>query len=159
MSYIDNNLLPNERILFRTRKHVVIFFFPVLVTILSYYAYDFMHSNPVLLSLEWVPWLITLILWGYAGLEFAFSEYAVTNMRIMMREGFFYRHANEMRLSAISQVGVSQSLFGQMLNYGLVAINAFGAYDAFSLVAQPFLFQKTVNEQLMQLSSRPGSAV
>lgn len=156
MSYIDNNLLPDERILFRTRKHVVIFFFPVLVTILSFYIAGYMHENSALASLEWVPWFISAVLGGYAGLEFAFSEYAVTNMRIMMREGFFYRHTNEMRLSAISQVGVNQSLFGQMLNYGFVVINAFGAYDAFSMVAQPFLFQKCVNEQLHQPGRQTG---
>ena len=65
-----------------------------------------------------------------------------------MREGFFYRHTNETRLATISQINVNQSLLGQILNFGTVIINAFGAFDTFTMIAKPFLFQKYVNEQL-----------
>jgi uncharacterized membrane protein YdbT with pleckstrin-like domain len=152
MSYIDKNLLPDEKILFRTRKHFMVFFFPAAWVLFSVYAVTFMQSNPILIKLDWVPWLIALLLWSQVALDWVSSEFAVTNKRVMMREGFFTRHTNEMRISAISQVNVDQSLIGQMLNYGTVSINAFGAYDAFSMVAHPFTFQKYVNEQLDKLT-------
>ncbi len=148
MSYIDKNLLPGEKILFRTKKHLIIFFFPVLWTIFSVYATAYMQSNPILIKLQWVPWVLALIFWGQTGLDWITSEFVVTDKRVMMREGFFYRHANELRLSAIAQVNVDQSLLGQILNYGIISINAFGAYDAFSMINHPFIFQKNVNEQL-----------
>ena len=151
MSYIDKNLLPGERILFRTKKHLILFFFPVVLLIFSMYAVSYMQANPILIHIQWAPWLVTLLFWAHVGLEYMTSEYAVTDKRIMMREGFFYRHANEMRLTAVSQVNVDQSLLGQMLNYGTVSINAFGAFDAFPLIDKPFLFQKYVNEQLDKL--------
>lgn len=69
-----------------------------------------------------------------------------------MREGFFNRHVNEMRLATISQINVSQSLLGQMFNYGMVSINAFGAFDAFTVLAKPYTFQKYVNEQLDKIT-------
>lgn len=152
MSYIDKNLLPDERILFRTRKHFMVFFFPAVWALFSFYATAYMQTNPILIKLDWLPWLIALIFWGQVGLDWVSSEFAVTNKRVMMREGFFYRHTNEMRISAISQVNVDQSLVGQMLNYGIVSINAFGAYDAFSMVNHPFIFQKYVNEQLDKIT-------
>jgi uncharacterized membrane protein YdbT with pleckstrin-like domain len=152
MSYIDQNLLPDERILFRTRKHWIIFFFPIVWVIFSACATDYMRSNPLLIKFDWAPWLLALIFWGQVGLNWVTSEFAVTNKRVMMREGFFYRHANEMRISAISQINVDQSLLGQMLGYGVVSINAFGAYDGYSMIAQPFIFQKHVNEQLDKVS-------
>lgn len=148
MSYIDRNLLPDERILFRTKKHLIIFFFPMLWVIFSFYATSYMNQNEVLYKLQWAPWILAAIFLGYSWLEYTFSEFAVTTKRVMMREGFFYRHANELRLATISQVNVGQSLIGQLLNYGAVSINAFGAYDAYTLIAKPFLFQKYVNEQL-----------
>lgn len=151
MTYIDKNLLPDERILFRTKKHVIIFFFPIVWTIFCFYATAYMRADTILAKIEWAPWLLALIFWGYVWLEYVTSEFAVTNKRLMMREGFFYRHANEMRLSAISQVNIEQSLIGQLFNYGAVAINAFGAFDAFTLIAQPSLFQKYVNEELDKL--------
>lgn len=152
MSYIDKNLLPDERILFRTKKHVIIFLIPLFWTIFSIYASSYMRSNPILVKLDWTPWVVALIFWGYSGLEYIFSEFAVSNKRVMMREGFFYRHTNEMRLVTISQVNVDQSLLGQILDYGIVSINAFGAFDAYPMIAKPFTFQKYVNEQLDTLT-------
>lgn len=76
-----------------------------------------------------------------------FSEYAVTNKRVMMREGFFFRHTNEMRLSTISQVNVNQSLLGQLLNYGIVTLMAFGAQDSYTIISQPNQFQRYINQQ------------
>ena len=148
MSYIDKNLIADESILFRTKKHTIIFFFPVVLMLISVFASKPIQSNFILVKIHWVPWLITLIFWVYVWLEYVTSEYAVTNKRVMMREGFFNRHVNEMRLSAISQVSVDQSLVGQILNYGMVTINAFGAFDSFSMIADPATFQKYVNEQL-----------
>lgn len=148
MSYLDRNLLPDERILFRTKKHWIIFLTPAFLTVFFLYATDYMQHNPILIQVVWVPWVIALIFWLYVWLEYLTSEFAVTNKRIMMREGFFVRHTTELRLATISQVNVVQSLIGQLLNYGTIFINAFGATDGYTLIAKPFLFQKYVNEQL-----------
>lgn len=146
MSYIDRNLLPDERILFRTKKHLIIFFLPVVLTIFSAFITKYMTNDPVLAKVAWAPWLLALIFWVYYWFEYMTSEFVVTNKRVMMREGFFNRHTNEMRLATISQVNVDQSLLGQILNYGMVTINAFGVSDAYNMIANPFLFQRYVNE-------------
>ena len=149
MSYIDSNLLPDEQIIFRTKKHLIIFIYPVLVTIFMMYAYvHYIEANPILLKLMWLPWLVVCLFWAYTALEYKFSEFAVTNKRVLMREGFFTRHINEMRLATVSQVNIEQGLIGQLLNYGTIIINAFGAFDAFTVIANPSALQKAVNEQL-----------
>jgi|SRR5579885_1479571 uncharacterized membrane protein YdbT with pleckstrin-like domain len=152
MSYIDRNLLPDEKILFRTKKHLIIFLVPLILTILSIVAYSYMESNNILNKVDWAPTVIVLLFWASSGLDYLTSEFAVTNKRVMMREGFFNRHANEMRINTISQVNVDQSLLGQMLDYGIVSINAFGAFDAYPMIAHPFTFQKFVNEQLDKMT-------
>lgn len=148
MSYIDRNLIPNEEIIFRTKKHLIIFLLPVLLLIGTIYISAYMENNPILVKVYWGPWIVTAIIWAIVGLEYMSSEFAVTNKRVMMREGFFTRHSNEIRLNAISQINVDQTILGQLLNYGIVSINAFGAYDQFSLIAKPFMFQRYVNEQI-----------
>lgn len=148
MNDIAKNLLSDERILFRTKKHVIIFFNPVFFTILSVIATYYMSANEILFKLQWVPWLVTLIFWGYMWLEYVFSDFAVTDKRVMMREGFFHRHANELRLTTISQVNVDQNLLGVMLNYGTVSLNAFGVFDTYTYIARPNQFQKYINAQL-----------
>lgn len=156
MSYIDKNLLPDERILFRTKKSLIVFSNPIILTILSILATNYMHSNTILYKLEWAPWLVTLIYWAYVWIEYVYSDFAVTNKRVMMREGFFNRHTNELRLTTISQVNVDQSIIGQILNYGEVSLNAFGAFDTYSLIAKPFEFQKSINQQMDTLTKTPG---
>ncbi len=156
MSYIDKNLLPDEKILFRTKKHIILFFYPLLCTIIIiYFAHLSKTVFTIFSGLQSLPFTvngilggIALIYWLYAWLEYRFSDFAVTNKRIMMREGFFYRHTREMRLNTISQVDVDQSLLGQLLDYGILSINAFGAYDSFTLIAKPYAFQKCINEQI-----------
>jgi uncharacterized membrane protein YdbT with pleckstrin-like domain len=152
MGYIDKNLIPGEQILFRTKKHIIIFLVPTILAILSIYAYRYMHGNMILNKVEWAPTLIVAIYWLATGLNYQFSEFAITNKRVMMREGFFSRHATEMRIKAISQVNVNQNLLGQVLNYGTVTINAFGAFDTYTLIAAPFRFQQVVNEQVDRVS-------
>ena len=152
MSYIDSNLLPDEQILFRTKKHLIIFIYPLLVTAVAVYTNTYMLANPFLFKLAFAPWLVALIFWSYVGLEYQYSDFAVTNKRIMMREGFFVRHTNEMRLATVSQVNIGQSLLGQFLNYGTVVINAFGSFDAFTVIANPGAFQKAVNTQLDKIA-------
>lgn len=124
MSYIDRNLLPNERVIFRTRKHLIIFFVPVVCLILACLAMPYMHEDQMLRKVIWTPWVVTLLVWGYELVEYYASEYAVTDKRVMMREGFFTRHANETRVSTISQVNIDQSIIGQIVNYGTIVINA-----------------------------------
>lgn len=148
MSYIDRNLLSDERILFRTKKHPIIFFFPLLLLILCAYLSQYLSSSSILANLWWAPWILVAAVWGYVGLNYYTSEFAVTNKRIMMREGFFTRHTNEMRLSAISQVNVDQNLIGQILGFGIVSINAFGAFDNYTTINKPVMFQKYVNQQI-----------
>lgn len=148
MGYIDNNLVTDERVLFRTRKSLIIFAFPVVWTIFAWYAAAYMNANLMLKQINWIPAGLTVVFWGYIWLEYYFSEFAVTNKRIMMREGFFVRRANEIRLAAISQVSIDQGLIGQMLNYGIVSISAFGAADSYTMIDKPGGFQRAVNQEI-----------
>ncbi len=147
MRSIDSDLLAGEKVVFSTKKSYIIFAAPVFLLLFSFYAGYYMHANPILVKVQWAPWLITLIYWVYIGLEYHTSRYVITNKRILMREGFFNRHATELRLATVSQVNVDQSFLGQLLDYGVVSINAFGVFDAYTLIAKPLLFQKMVNEQ------------
>lgn len=150
MGYIDQNLLPDERIHCRTKKHLILFFYPVVLTILSVFATAYMQDNPLLTKLVLAPWVVTGLLWAHVLLDYLSSDYAVTDRRVMMREGFFIRHANEMRLSTISQVNIDQSLIGQILGYGTVSIHGFGAVDSYPLIARPYEFQRSVQLQMDQ---------
>lgn len=147
----DRNLLQDEIVIFKTRKHKIIFFIPVILTIAVIYIYPFFAQNPMLEKVVWALFLVPSVFWCYTLVEYMTSIFVVTSKRIMMREGFFTRHTNETLLTSISQVTIDQHLAAQLLNYGTVTVNAFGASDTFVMIANPYRFQQAINEQINQI--------
>lgn len=147
MGYIDKNLLNDERILYRTKKHIIIFLTPLFLTGMCFFFY--FNSNPFVVKLTIAPMIAALISWCYEFLDYFTSEYAITTKRILMKEGFFFRHSNNTRIETIANISVNQSLLGQALHYGTVIINTYGGgADPFTEIHDPFTFQKIMQEQL-----------
>lgn len=147
MSFVNKNLLPNEKVLFRTKKHLIIFLYPLIWTIIT--CLFFLHPNPIVHIAALFPLGLVALFWLNQFLIYYVSEFAITNIRIIMREGFFVRHVNDTRLNTIANVNVNQSLVGQALNYGTVIINSFGGgTDPFKEIAKPIAFQNQLQNQL-----------
>lgn len=151
MSYIDRQLTPDEIILFRTQKHLIIFL-PVLFWV-AFTAFFLWSQNAWLVKFAILPGIMIVLSSAYEGLTYFTSDFAVTNKRIIMKEGFFFRHSNETRIGAIANVTVNQSLLAQALNYGTLIINTFGGdNDPFIYISRPLAFQNAVLSQLDTLS-------
>lgn len=149
MGYIDKNLLKNEVVLYRTKKHLIVFFMPLVLTAIA--VFFLVNSNPYIVKIAVFPAIAAIVSWGNQLLEYFTAEFAITDKRILMKEGFFFRHANDTRLMTIATVTVNQSLLGQILNYGTVVINTYGGgTDPFSEIDNPSHFQKTLQEQINQ---------
>lgn len=147
MSKIEKNLLPDEQILYRTRKHWIIFFAPA-VWALAAVIFVF-NSNPWVVMAAIAPAAAAVILGFGKWLDYITSEFVLTNKRVMMREGFFTRHTSELRLATVSNMNVDQSLIGQFFDYGTVITSPFGGKeDVFTEIAHPFEFQRQVQMQL-----------
>ena len=147
MSYLDKNLIPGEEIAFRTKKNLILFLMPVVWTIITLFFY--INSNPIVVKIGFIPAIATAVVWINGWLDYVTSEFAVTNKRVFMKEGFFFRHINETQLRTISNVTINQSLIGRIMNYGTVWVNTFGGEnDPFTEIASPNEFQKQVQIQL-----------
>lgn len=147
MGYIDKNLIADETIIFRTKKSLIIFVTPLIWIIATGFFY--FNPNPYVVKTAILPAIVGLISVLNTLLVYITSDFAVTNKRVMMKEGFFFRHANETRLTTIASVSINQSLLGQLLNYGTVTISPFGGnMDSFTDIAAPIVFQKKAQEQL-----------
>lgn len=149
-NYINKNLIADEKVLYHTKKHFIIFLVPFFWTLFA--LFFLMNANPFIVKISYVLVLLSSLSWLNQFLLYSASEFAITNKRIMMREGFFYRHTNETRLSAVANVGVNQSLLAQTLNYGTLFINTFGGEtDTFTEISAPIQFQKKLQELLYSL--------
>lgn len=147
MNSIEQSLLADEQIIYRTKKHWIIFCNPVVWAIVAViFAFN---SNPWVAIAAIAPAAAALILGIGKWLDYITSQFVLTNKRVMMREGFFTRHSTELRLATVSNMNVNQSLVGQLFNYGTVITSPFGGKeDVFTEIAGPFEFQKQVQMQL-----------
>jgi len=127
MSYINNNLLPDEKVVYRSHIHWVIFtraIFWFAIAIFLHYVnfyvypvfaqyYQYIILIPVLIGIFEI--LVNLI-------RYNTTEFGVTNKRIIMKRGFIQRYSSENFLQKIENIQVEQSIPGRILNYGTVII-------------------------------------
>ncbi len=146
MSYIGNNLLTNEKIYYRTRRHWIIFFIPVVLSVIAFVLIDF-HS--LLTLVGYLFCALAIIQWLSSIIDYLTSEYGVTNRRVLVKTGFVRRHSLETLLPRIAGIKVNQSLFGRIFGYGTIVIQGTGgAHDRFAMIDDPLRFRRKVQEQI-----------
>lgn len=126
MSYVENNLIQGEQVIYHAQLHWVIFFWPVIFS----------------LVLIGIPWLIAAILRKIT------TEMAVTNKRVIIKTGIISRKTLEMNLSKIENIAVDQSILSRILGYGMITVvGTGGTHEPFKNVAQPLEFRNAVQAQ------------
>jgi uncharacterized membrane protein YdbT with pleckstrin-like domain len=84
-----------------------------------------------LLVQEWFKWWIT--------------EIAVTNRRVIYKEGFISLRTNEMNMDKVESVQVYQSILGRMLDYGTVTILRTGeGFETLRTIAGPIELRNSI---------------
>lgn len=146
MSYIDENLLAGERIVYRTSLHKVIFFGPVVISALG-----------LLIWFEGAGWMILLAGIGvtvYAYLNYQSSEFGITNKRVLVKVGIFGRRSIEILLPKVEGISVNQGILGKSLDYGTIVVSGTGGTkEPFKNITKPFEFRKQVQEQIASTQS------
>jgi len=140
MSYVDNSLIPDEQVAFRTRLHLVIFLPPILLLGISVllFAYGLAPGGEVLLAVA--------ILWGLAKyIDYASSEFAVTNKRVIIKVGILRRRTVEMLNTKVEAIAVNQGIIGRILGYGnIVVTGTGGTNEPFNGISSPLEFRRAV---------------
>ena len=143
MSYIDENLLTGERVVYRTNLHKIVFFWPVMIAGLALLVWS-----------EGADAGLTILLVGvgvgvYSCLAYKSSEFGITNKRVLVKVGVFSRRSIEILLSKVEGIGVNQGILGKALDYGTIVVSGTGGTkEPFKNIAQPFEFRKQVQEQI-----------
>ncbi|HTM04289.1 MAG TPA: PH domain-containing protein [Vicinamibacterales bacterium] len=148
MAYVDKHLLSGERVIYRSRQHLVVFIGPVLLVVIAIIPLVISRRNAmlVLASILFVAGLIWLVARAIAR---ASAEFTVTNKRVVVKLGTIRRRAIEMLLSKVEEIAVDQGVVGRMLGYGTVVIvGTGGSKEVFMLIANPLEFRRQVQEQI-----------
>jgi len=118
-SYVDNNLIKDETVVYETKYHWKIFF-----------------TLSGILTLFIAP---ALKRWS--------DEFVITNKRIICKTGIFSRRTLEMNLNKIESVNVDQSIFGRMFGFGTITIiGTGGTKESFPDIGDAVEFRKKFQE-------------
>ena len=165
MSYVKNHLLKNEQVIFLRQPHRVVFFVPVVLLIVAIVVAMGLiggdRFNVQLYGMSLYHWgAVIIFLYGFftligAYLQYRFSEYAVTNKRILIKAGLVKRVSLEIFLDKIEAILVDQTIAGRLLNYGrLMVVGTGGSRDSFLYVPTPLAFRRKIQEQIDEYVSK-----
>jgi uncharacterized membrane protein YdbT with pleckstrin-like domain len=142
-----SNLLPGENLVLKAHQHWITFVramvFPVVILVLVVLA-DFSFLGPGGLYVPKLRTYLTLIVVALAILwlivvwiRWQSVSYTLTDQRIKIEAGVFGREEKIIPIDRVQDCTTRQSIFGRMLGYGTVEVDAAGAQGAEILVNLP----------------------
>jgi len=151
MSYVENNLLPNEQVTYWAKLHWIIYFWP-LVFLFSAIAVAVgvaalgLHHGWIAGAVLAVIAVLSLVPPWVDSLS---SEFAVTNKRVLIKVGLIRRHSLELLLTKVEGIGVDQTLMGRILGYGTITVTGTGGTrESFQRISRPLEFRRQVQASL-----------
>jgi uncharacterized membrane protein YdbT with pleckstrin-like domain len=152
MDYIESNLVPGEKILFRTRRHWIVLMRPFLIAI-------FLLFLPGGLLLWWkgrdMQWpavalfALGVIVIAYGLVRRNATEMAVTDKRVIIKQGIASRKTLELVLTKVESIVVNETFMGRMLGYGTIVLRGTGGtYETFFEISHPSEFRNQVQGQI-----------
>lgn len=161
MKFIRTALLPNERLVYFSHPHWIIFapavFLFALALFVLWYAPAYIPLDDSFRLFSFTPvqmltgiCVITGIYWGFSALiQYFTAEYGVTDKRVLMKVGFIRRDTAEIFLDKLEAINVDQSVLGRLLDYGtLTIIGTGGTHDVYYNVPMPFRFRQAAQQQV-----------
>jgi uncharacterized membrane protein YdbT with pleckstrin-like domain len=146
MSYVENNLLVSEHLLYRTSLHWIIFATGALWFVL---AIIFLCIGKLLTYLGFIMLALTFYDFMISYVRYKTSEFALTNKRVIVKVGFIRRTIVEMFLQKVEGLQVDQPILGRLFGYGTIIIcGTGGSRDYFAKIHEPFEFRKRVQQQI-----------
>ncbi len=123
MGYLEDSLAEGERVVAKFHQHWTVWIAPFFMTIV------------ILL----IPFALI------AAIRIRTQEHGVTTKRIVFKRGFIARETEEMKLSSVETVEISQTVWGRILGFGEVQITGRGTSDlVMKRIADPLGVKKTI---------------
>jgi uncharacterized membrane protein YdbT with pleckstrin-like domain len=161
MSYVKDNLLPNEKVLFTPRVHPTVFLRPLLpfvgAWLFVFLAVGLPQDQAIsggaftgyLLGVGGLLLVVAIVFWLQALIMVLTTQFAVTNKRVIARTGLIRRRSLVMLLSKIHSVAVKQDIFGRLLDLGTVTIAGTGGTgQAFQAIRSPLTVRTEINQTI-----------
>lgn len=146
MSYVKDNLVRDESVRYWSRMHWIQY-----VNFIVFAGFAGLLALTVMVINRAYGTGLQVLFWGFAPLSYPylrqrFSELAVTNRRVIAKQGLLSRRVFELRHSKIESVCVDQGFVGKILGFGTVRIRGTGtSQEDFLCVADPLELRRHID--------------
>ncbi len=146
MKYVNSLLASDETIRFKTRRHWLVYgyaIFMLALLVASLALPQNLHGEKFVIALFLVPLAVIAAFFGW--IRRVATVIAVTNHRLICKNGLISRHTVEMNLDKIESVDVDQSALGRIFGFGTVTIRGVGTtIDPIRGIADPVGLRQAV---------------
>jgi uncharacterized membrane protein YdbT with pleckstrin-like domain len=150
MSYVDSILQPDEKVIHKAQIHWLIYLPAVLNLVIFGFGGVFIlvatPLDPIVgQAAAAFGFVFSFIQFLRAWLTRYSSEIAVTDRRIIFKEGLIRRETTEMNMTKVESVNVDQSILGRLLDYGDITVRGTGAgLSPLRMIQNPLAFRNAV---------------
>ena len=152
MSYVRNNLIAGENLIYETGVHWCVLFWPFVLALVMIAGGIALFVRAAFVGKIEVGTLLigfALLLVLYSVMKRKATEIAVTNRRVMIKTGMASRRSLEIMLQKVESIAIEESTWGRMLGFGTVMIHGTGGTpEPFRKIAHPNVFRQRVQEQV-----------
>ena len=146
MGYVEANLIPGEKVVYRAHLHPIVFLGSALLAASGLFIR--LNGDSDTKGLGTVLLVGGLAGLGMAWLRFTTSEFAVTSGRVIIKTGWLSRTSVALQLAKVETLAVEQSLLGGLFDYGTLMVGGTGGTkEKFTFVASPLRFRNTIQQQ------------
>ena len=143
--YIAKTLRPSEELIYYTGLHWIVLtswsVYWLVLGLFLWFAFEFFLAIPLFIFC-----VISLII---SALTYKVSEFAITDLRVIIKVGFFKQIASEIYLSKIESIHVKQGLLGRLLDFGVVVVTGTGgSKNVYKNVRKPLEFKKVIQDMV-----------
>lgn len=151
-SYVSSTLAKGERVVFQTGLHWAAYIpsgIVILIGMLQLFSLATLKKEEVgaTIAISCILLLMGFLLAGLTFLNIRFSEFAVTNRRVVMKTGLIRRKTIDLFLNKVDTVSASEGLIGRLLGYATVRVTVAVERQKFKNVARPLEFVRFIQIQ------------
>ena len=130
MSYINRVLQPGETIAYASRLHWIVYLWGLAVLALGIAGAIVLPRDTARGAFLYASLAVCAIGLGIlivAWIKRVTTEIAVTNKRLIYKEGIISRRTMEMNMDKIESIDVNQSILGRVFDYGTIVVRGTGS--------------------------------
>ncbi len=173
MSYIDDNLVAGEQVIFRTRYHWYVIVRPIVgallfIVMLALIA-PFINAGAYLGTGSSMPNSRSLVLACVLPIamlavlasifSYYFSEFGVTNRRVLIKTGVIRRQTLELGLGKVESFRIHESIMGRLLGFKTIILTGSGGtHQRFQFVNKAQEFRQVATQMGTQLTEQVAPA-